>query len=341
VIHNRRPELIQTKAEAKKWYSELDHQDYIGNQFASWIGAPMIYGEQVLGVIAVYHETEEYKYDQDDLEVLEILAGQVAVAIQNLRFHEAWISEQEKANAANRLSVISAMGAEFAHRMNNVAGTIPAWVEMAKEKLKSNNPRDVEIRGYLDQVSQNVQLLLDAAKVIKKNSEKQPSEFVEINELVEIGIGRAITTQPGSEKRITIIKNLTSDLPKIELEREKLLDTLTNIIKNGLQAIPDTGVLTISTQRSKTDSTLVEILVADTGVGISPDNLEKIFDLLYTTKGADGLGYGLWRDKSFIKTLGGDIVVHSETSKGTVFTIKIPANTGKVQIAGKVRSDVV
>ena len=96
---------------------------------------------------------------------------------------------------------------------------------------------------------------------------------------------------------------------------------------NGLEAISKRGTLTITTQQKIIDrSEWVFITISDTGKGIPPDALPKIFELFYTSKGSKGLGFGLWRDKAFIKEIGGDIEVYSELSKGSSFTIKIPAN---------------
>ena len=339
IIQERKPRLTRTIHEADDWYETIGTEEQSRRRFTSWIGAPMIYGDRVLGVIAAYHRTEEYKYDEDDLEALQILAGQAAVAIQNLRFYEAWMQEQDKVNAANRLTVMSDVASEFAHRMNNLAGTIPVRVNLAKEMLDPNAPRDAEILKHMDKVYQDGKQLLQAAQTIKKTTEQKPPEVVKINELVEIALGRAAATQISVEGRITIIKEFAGDLPELTLEREKLLDTLFSIIKNGLEAMPDAGTLTVCTRSSNAAMPSIEILVTDTGTGIQPRDLTKIFDLFYTTKGAHGLGYGLWRDKAFIKELGGDIDVHSEVSKGTTFKIKIPSRINQTLEAQADRSE--
>jgi GAF domain-containing protein/DNA-binding response OmpR family regulator len=83
VIRQRRPILIQTQAEGEAWYQ--NHTNSINTTFASWVGVPMLAGEQVLGVIATYHKTEEYKYDKNDVEVLNTMTHSIAFAIQNAR----------------------------------------------------------------------------------------------------------------------------------------------------------------------------------------------------------------------------------------------------------------
>ena len=118
------------------------------------------------------------------------------------------------------------------------------------------------------------------------------------------------------------------------MERNKLLDTLVSVIQNGVEAMPEDGTLTLATRRGTIgDKPCIEIVVSDTGVGIPADHLPKIFDLFFTTK-EKGLGFGLWRDRVFIKNLGGDIEVSSVVGKGTTFIIKIPVPSNTPSLGG-------
>ena len=85
IIRHREPLVSNTKDESEAWYQDSEHKEYIGQPFASWIGVPMIVGERVLGVLATYHATQEYVYDEDDLQVLSLMASQAAIALDNAR----------------------------------------------------------------------------------------------------------------------------------------------------------------------------------------------------------------------------------------------------------------
>ena len=107
-------------------------------------------------------------------------------------------------------------------------------------------------------------------------------------------------------------------------------DTLINLIRNAVEATPKKGTLTFVTREIFIRNTPgVEIVISDTGQGIPQDTLPKIFELFFTTK-TQGLGLGLWRDRVFIKRLGGDIEVKSQVERGTTFVIKIPANAESI-----------
>jgi GAF domain-containing protein len=85
IIRNKKPILTYTKTEAEDWYKQPDVENYIGQTFASWLGVPIMFGEEVLGVIATYHKTEEYKYAPDDEKILSLMGRQAAIALQNAR----------------------------------------------------------------------------------------------------------------------------------------------------------------------------------------------------------------------------------------------------------------
>ncbi len=107
IIRHKQPILNYTEADAKDWYQRPDAQEYIGETFASWIGVPMLYGDEALGVIATYHKTEPYKYDRDDLEVLSIMARQAAIALKNARL------VQTLARRVEELDVLRALAEEL------------------------------------------------------------------------------------------------------------------------------------------------------------------------------------------------------------------------------------
>jgi signal transduction histidine kinase len=320
VIRNKKSILIRTKAEAKEWHQEIG-RDYKDEVFPSWIGAPMRAGNEVLGMIAVCN-TDEYKYDQEDLEVLEILASQTAVAILNFRLFN-------QKNNAEKLAMMSEISEEFVHRMNNLAGTIPVRAGQLRRKLNAQQVDDPKIFRDLDAIDKDAHQILDAARLIKEATANQFSRVkIDLDEAVETALGRAMATQTISQDLIRIKKDIPPDIPMIWAERYKFLDVLTNIIKNGLDAIASKGegTLTISACVGAVKRRYaLEISVTDTGIGISDTNLTRIFDLFFTTK-PGGTGFGLWRDRFVIRELGGEIVVNSREGQGSTFKILVPVD---------------
>jgi signal transduction histidine kinase len=293
-------------------------KDYKDEVFASWMGAPLLVGNDTLGMLAVRH-TEAYQYDEDDLLVLQILASQSAVAIQNFRLFT------EK-NNAEKLAMMSDISAEFVHRMNNLAGTIPSRAEQLRETLDSRGQIDHKILRDLDAIDKDARMILEAARKIKDaTSHPVTKALMRVDDAIESALDRALAAQV-SEDNFTIEKRISPELPLMLADPYRFVDVLTNIIKNGLDAIAEkgSGKLSVSASMGKLkNQPAIEISVEDEGVGISDTNLTRIFDLFYTTK-KGGTGFGLWRDRFVVRELGGEILVRSKEGLGSTFKVLVP-----------------
>jgi signal transduction histidine kinase len=239
--------------------------------------------------------------------------------------------EIEKVDALEKLALMDTVIAEFSHRMNNLAGTVPIRIEIIKENIDTKDPKNVKAIRQLDGITNDVKLLLDAALEIKRSNQSRVPEFININEELEIAIARVWSSNPNADERIRIVRKMTEYLPPLYLERNKFLDTLASMVQNGMDAMPEGGTLSVTTQLNYFEKTkFVAIIVRDTGVGIPARNLHRIFDLFFTTK-QEGVGFGLWRDKMFIKKNGGNIEVNSVVGEGTTFTITIPVKSDAIK----------
>jgi len=338
-------EVIRTKEplcplDVGAWYEERGIQPAVLPVPKSWLGVPMMVEDRVLGVIALQNDEVENLYGPNDRSVLQTMASQAAMAamaFENARLYaemvertREWREAQERAVAAEKLAMMSQVAAEFAHRMNNLAGTIPIRINVAKEILSVDSPREGKVIRQLDGIASDTRLLLEAAQEIKRTTEARAPENVAVNELLDIAIGTVRASQPDvDEGRILLKKRFSHNLPLICVERNRLLDTLISLITNGVEANRGEGVVTIVSRKGlMKDRQCIEITISDTGTGIPASDLPKIFDLFYTTK-EKGLGYGLWRDRTFIIGLGGDLIVQSEEGKGSTFAIKIPLEEQK------------
>jgi len=330
--------VIRTKKSFKPIDVQRAYEEYAPDSIQSsqsprarsWLGVPILLANQALGAIVLRNYEFEEVYTDDDRDVIEVLAGLVSAGLDNLRRSRIEERMQEERNAAENMAIMSMTAAEFAHKMNNLAGTIPVRIDMAKSLLDGNDPKNAKIIEYLEKIRNEADGILSAAKEIRESTEAKAPEDVDVNQLLEIAIKRAENSQKNIQNSIEVMTEFTKDVPSIKVERNSFLDTLTSIIKNGFESIEIQGTLTVKTYcLRRVEKTIIEIEVSDTGKGIPPSDLPKIFDLFYTTKGGKGLGFGLWRDRTFIKRLGGEIDVQSELGKGSTFTIRIPCGVEK------------
>ena len=104
IIRTKKPILTATKAEAEYWYKMPEHKEYVERTFASWLGVPMIVGDKVLGVIATYHPTWNYMYSRDDLELLQAIANQAAIALDNAALYGQNSRRVEQLNTVREIT---------------------------------------------------------------------------------------------------------------------------------------------------------------------------------------------------------------------------------------------
>jgi two-component system NtrC family sensor kinase len=121
---------------------------------------------------------------------------------------------------------------------------------------------------------------------------------------------------------------------EIEMDRDQMKRVFFNLITNGFQAMENGGTLTVTTRKS---DSCVEVSFKDSGEGIAPENMEKMFQPFFTTK-AKGMGVGLAICKKFVENHNGKITVESKVGKGTRFTVRLPIRPEQeVENGGKKR----
>jgi len=323
IISNDKKLIIKTKEESIKWYDE-EGVNYLKNPYASWIGVPIHVEEKVIGVIVIFHPDEDNLYEDKHLEVLKTLAQFVGIAIENSR--QGHIIAQQQDMMSRNLAA-----RDTAHRFNNLIGTIPMWVEEAREALESENPDLDDVGNCLDHVMNDARVVLNEVKNISRVKEEREFNIVTmIKALLE-----KIKVQHRNKVREKHLKiNFESRFDEIILKTHysSLEHAIFVVLDNAVDAILEKGegVLTVNiTCSNKNNENWQQISIQDTGCGITKENESNIFKLDFSTKGL-GHGYGLWRTKHVIEQeMKGSINFSSEGNKGTTFNIELPVKSYK------------
>lgn len=330
VAQHKESQLIHDVSKDDRYLNALN-----GTKTGSEISVPMLKGNELVGVLNIEHP-DVNAFKPKDLALAEAIAGLAAIAIENSSLYldmESKVNErtsdlkeanEKTAAAMERLVLMNEVAAEFVHKMNNLTGTIPVRVSMALKQLDRNNSNHQPIIEQLEIIENDARNLLRISGVVRHSAGAGKPENIEINAILNGVIPEVISNIPGVEDRIRVLRNLSPGLPLIRAERYGLRDTFMSIIRNGFEAISKRGSLKISTNIVvKDEKKFLKVTVADNGKGIPKEVLPRIFDLFFTTKDK-GLGFGLWRDRAFIKKLGGDIEVESVEGKGATFHVFIP-----------------
>ncbi|MEI7818285.1 MAG: ATP-binding protein [Desulfuromonadales bacterium] len=222
---------------------------------------------------------------------------------------------------ADRLASIGEMAAGIAHEIKNPLAGISAAVTIIKDDMSEDDPRGGILGEVVDQVKRLDKTVNDLLFFGK------PS----LPELTCVDINTILTTtlkfasQHRGGVNIEKLIQLCPDLPPVYADDKQMQQVFLNLVLNAYQAMPSGGLITISsslTVRSGTE--YVRIDISDTGSGIPPQILEKIFTPFYTTK-AQGTGLGLPICNKLVKLHKGDIRVTSDDTTGTIFTVELPA----------------
>ncbi len=255
------------------------------------------------------------------------LLQQTVIELQNTQQElQARISAQREAEArliqAAKLAAVGEMAAGVAHELNNPLTTVVGFTELALEEL----PLDSSLRGDLELVLKEsrrarsvVRRLLDFARQGEANRVK-----ADINEVVDDVL--LLTKHLMHANNVQPAIRLGENLPWASMDRNQIKQVVINLVNNALYAMPEGGRLDVETAcRSRYNRQWITLSVRDTGVGISPENLQRIFEPFFTTRGdRGGTGLGLSVTYGIVTDHGGMIEVESEVAAGSSFTVWLP-----------------
>lgn len=220
--------------------------------------------------------------------------------------------EREKA------MLLEEMATGLAHEIRNPLGSIKGaaqYLSSEADAAESRKLLDVIVEE-VDRLNNVVSQFLNYAKPFTINAKMQ-----NINHIIEKA--SALIKSHNLSENITINKNLSPDLPEVNLDGEQLMQVILNIAFNGIEAMSEGGTLTFTTSKIESeDVNIMEIAIQDTGIGINKQDMKNIFKPFFTTR-EKGIGLGLSICQKIIKKHDGHIEVKSHPGEGTTFYIRI------------------
>jgi two-component system NtrC family sensor kinase len=232
---------------------------------------------------------------------------------------------EEQLIQSRKMAAVGALTAGIAHELNNplnnISITTEAMIDEFDELSKEEKLKMLHVVfSQVERAGATVANLLDFTR-----RDETSFEELSLNEILNTTI--KLMTNEISLSNIHLDMELSDNLPRIRGNAHNLQQVFLNLFLNAVQAMPDGGKLSVS---SHVDDASVRVDVADTGVGIPEDNLDKIFDPFFTTKElGKGTGLGLSVSYGIIKKHHGRITVESEIGRGTVFSVVFPIHGGE------------
>jgi signal transduction histidine kinase len=231
------------------------------------------------------------------------------------------VLEKQKSNLhSEAFEELSKLTGGLAHEIRNPLSTIKINLKLISEDLDKNDPRHVRTLrkiAVVQKETDRLEKILDDFLRYTGRTELQPIT-VDANELVSDMVD--FYMPQAQQHSITIRFGPSRERLFCRLDSVMFKQVLLNLFINAQQAMPAGGELIIRTYKKRNDAV---IEIGDTGVGIAPEHIEKIFDAYYSSK-PGGSGLGLPTAKKVILQHNGTITVSSEVGRGTLFSIHLP-----------------
>ena len=243
---------------------------------------------------------------------IEDRSGQLEEA--NLRLFEM----QRQLTQLERLAAAGQLAAQFAHEVGTPLNLISGHVQLLRARAQDERMilRLDIIAGQIDRITEIVRSMLD--------STRRPMPRLEAVDINSLLLQILDATQPTLMARnVELRTEMAEDLPAIKADPDQLQQVFINLINNSLDAMPLGGELRVATSRDN-DSVLIEL--TDSGEGISSEQIDLIFDPLFSTKRGRGTGLGLTIVKQIVSEHNGEVEVESEPGKHTSFLIRLPCD---------------
>jgi signal transduction histidine kinase len=222
---------------------------------------------------------------------------------------------EEQMSNSEKLASIGRLAAGIAHEIGNPLTSIFSFVQILREiehdEFKKESLQTIHF--HINRISEILKQLSGFTKMPLGEAKE-----CQVNDVIETSIN--LIQYDKKAREITMKKDLASQLPAVTADCNQLSQVFVNLILNAIDAMPQGGVLTV---RSRVSGDDIVIQFQDSGVGIPPEDLIKIFDPFYTTK-EKGTGLGLAVSYNIVKKMNGTLTVESEVGQGTTFTVSLP-----------------
>jgi len=348
VVQHHQPLLLGSTAEERRFGVKAVIDTKASE---SWLGVPMTARDRVIGVIAI----ESYRknaFTADDLILLTAIANQAAVALENAHLYrdlegltyalEARVTERTNELREANLRLLAAdrsknqflanMSHELRTPLNSIIGFSSVLIEATRGAVAPRLHRFLEnIHAAGNHLLELINDILDLSKIEAGKMELRADHFDLRDTIAAV---ERVMKGMAAVAKVQILSKLDPALPKVRLDEGRLKQILFNLLSNAVKFSPAGGIVVItcrlvSEEESPLDLETVRIDVADQGIGIPPDELQRIFDEFYQTEDGrrarrGGTGLGLSLTRNFVELHHGRIEVQSKPGQGSTFSLYLP-----------------
>jgi C4-dicarboxylate-specific signal transduction histidine kinase len=286
---------------------------------------PMLRKHELIGAFALGRLRVE-RFTEREIELVTDFTAQATIALEIIRRERQQGQLQTELAHANRVATMGQLSASIIHEVKQPIASTVINAQAALRFLEHRPPHLEQAQRVLAQLVQDGMRASDIVDGIRALSKKAPSrkERLDINAairgVIELTRGEAVANG------VSVQIDLAQGLPLVEGDRVQFQQVILNLILNAIEAMSgaDEGARELLVSTGKAEPNGVHVGVRDSGPGLAPAALERVFDAFYTTK-SSGLGMGLTICRSIIESHGGRLWAAGHTPRGAFFQFTIPA----------------
>ena len=319
-VHLGIEDALSLESPVRRWVTEVAAGEIMV--------VPLMGKERAIGVLAVDNRSGGTPFSGDDVTLVEGLAHQAAVAIDNARLVVDLRRSREQVRRADRLGTLGTLAAGLAHEINNPLVSIHTFLSLAPAKrLEDDREFWEDYHALASREVERIRRLVEVMRTFGRDGDQKatPEQFdlgavaQEVSDLLQ---------HEAESARVRLEVERDERTPKLMAVRDHAHQVCMNLVLNALHATPPEGEVRVRTAPDP-DREAVFLEVRDSGAGISEENLPRIFDPFFTTKDPDqGSGLGLMICHRLVTAQGGSIEVESREGEGSTFRVSLPLQPG-------------
>lgn len=320
--------VVRQSPDVVEYLSE-DEQELI-RSLNIQICIPLLSLNRVTGFVLMGSSRLRQGVPHEQLELLQLLAGQAALALENAALYAEQRDRLRRLHRIERLAAVGQLAAGVAHEIRNPLTAIRSTIQFLQQRANGDDPKSELIGDVLDEIDRidrTVNGLLTLSR--PESFEPQPINLAEVVQQVIV-----LVTQQAKKAKVGIEQRLEESELIVSADRNQLVKVFFNLVTNALESMPDGGQLRVAAQRvapehwHESERGFAEVRIVDSGSGIEAEHLSRIFDPFFTTK-RSGTGLGLAICHGIVQRHDGEIELRNVSPHGVAAIVRLPLGDGQ------------